>query len=216
MTANIKEFSGTLFEELYKPTSVEKPVFIVGMPGIGEVGRITVGIIIELTDAQLMCRIYSSYFPDQIRIENGSYELLHYEVYHAKTGGRDVFLMSGDFQPDFTIPEANYMIAESIVDYIVDLGCRRILAIDGFMDSRSIAVTSNNLDILNRLIEAGAKPYRGYLGGLTGLILGIASLKRDILCVGVLAGCRNAKGDRSASLRALRFINNVLGLDLNL
>ncbi|MEM3104784.1 MAG: PAC2 family protein [Candidatus Bathyarchaeia archaeon] len=215
MTASIKEYSGVFIEELYKPT-VEKPVFIVGMPGVGEVGRITVEVIRELTDAQLICRVYSIYFPDQIKVENGSFEPLHYEVHHAKTGGRDVFLLSGDFQPDFTIPESNYMIAQSIVDYMMDIGCRRILAVDGFIDSRIIAVTSNDPDVLNKLIEAGAKPYRGYLSGLTGLILGVANLRGGILCVGVLAGCKNVKGDKSAALRALRFINNILGLDLNL
>ncbi|MBS7611302.1 PAC2 family protein [Candidatus Bathyarchaeota archaeon] len=215
MTTNIKKFAEVFFEELYEP-SREKPVFIVGMPGIGEVGRITVEVIKELTDAQLLCRVYSFYFPDQIQVENGLYELLHYEIHHTKTGGRDVFLLSGDFQPDFTVPESSYTVAEGIVDYIVNLGCRRILVVDGFMDSKGIAVTSNNSDILSKLIEAEAKPYRGYLSGLAGLILGMSALREDVICVGVLAGCRNVKGDKSASLRALRFINNILGLDLNL
>ncbi|MEM2848921.1 MAG: PAC2 family protein [Candidatus Bathyarchaeia archaeon] len=215
MTTNIKKIAEVFFEELYEP-SREKPVFIVGMPGIGEVGRITVEIIKELTDAQLLCRVYSPYFPDQVQIENGSYVLLHYEIHHARSSGRDVFLLSGDFQPDFTVPESSYTIAEGIVDYIINLSCRRILVVDGFMDSKDIAVTSNDPDILSKLIEAGAKPYRGYLSGLAGLILGISSLRGGVICVGVLAGCRNVKADKSASLRALRFINNILGLDLNL
>jgi proteasome assembly chaperone (PAC2) family protein len=214
-TTSIKKFSEVFFEELYEP-SKERPVFIIGITGIGEVGRIIVEIIKELTDAQLLCRVYSPYFPDQVQIEDGVYELLHYEIHHAKTGGRDVFLLSGDFQPDFTIPESSYTVAEGIVDYIVNLGCRRILVVDGFMNSKDIAVTSNDSDILSKLIKAGAKPYRGYISGLAGLILGLSALRGDVICVGVLAGCRNVKGDKAASLRALKFIDNVLGLDLNI
>jgi len=200
-------------EEFYKPGRT-RPVLVVGLPGVGGVGRLVADWLRELTEAKLLCRIYSIYFPDQIQVTDGTYELLNYHIYHTETVGRDLLILTGEFQPDPTSVEIPYRVAEGLVDYVQSLGCRTMVAVDGMTEQDGIAVTSNKLDILKKLIEAGAKPFRGRIAGVPGLMLGLTWLKDESTCVGVLSGCRDVRRAEAAALKALRFIDKILGLNL--
>lgn len=200
-------------EEFYRPGG-ERPVLVVGLPGVGDVGGLAAGWLRELTGARLLCRIYSVYFPDQIQVSDEAYRLLGYEVYHTGEVGRDLLILTGDFQPDPTSSEASYRVAEGILDYVLSLGCRTIVAVDGMTEQDGIAVTSNKPDVLEKLVDAGAKPFRGRIEGVAGLMLGLACLRDGVVCVGVLSGCGDVRRDEEAALRALRFIDRILGLNL--
>ena len=202
-------------EEFYRPGK-ERPVLVVGLPGIGGVGRLVADWLRELTDAKLLCRIYSRYFPDQIQVTDRSYEPLNYSIHHTENVGRDLLILTGGFQPDPTSTEAPYRVAEGIVEYVQSLGCRTIVAVDGMTEQEGIAVTSNKLDVLKKLVEAGAKPFRGRIDRVAGLMLGLIRLRDESICVGVLSGCRDVRRDEAAALRALRFIDRILGLNLSI
>lgn len=201
-------------EEFYRPDG-ERLVLVVGLPGVGGVGRLVAGWLKELTGAKLLCRIYSTYFPDQVQVSEEGYRPLSYDIYHTREVGRDVLVLTGDFQPDPTVTEAPYQIADGILDYVQSLECRTIVVVDGMTEQDGIAVSSNKPDILEKLVDAGAKLFRGRIEGVAGLILGLAWLKGEGLCVGVLSKCRDPRRDEEAALRALRFIDQILGLNLS-
>lgn len=201
-------------EELYRPGE-ERPVLVVGLPGFGDVGGLVAGWLRELTGAKLQCRVYSAYFPDQIQVSEEGYNLLSYDIYHTREVGRDLLILTGDFQLDPAEVEVPYQVAEGILDYVQSIGCRTIVVVDGMNEQGGIAVTSNKPDLLKRLVDAGAKPFRGRIEGVAGLLLGLAWFKNGFLCVGVLSKCRDPHRDEGAALRALRFIDRILGLNLS-
>ena len=47
---------------------LENPVFVQGLPGFGNVGRIAAHLLIKFCDAKLFAELYSPVFPDYVSI----------------------------------------------------------------------------------------------------------------------------------------------------
>ena len=55
--------------KLSKPT-LENPIFVQGLPGFGNVGRIAAHLLIKFCDAKLFAELYSPSFPDYVSISS--------------------------------------------------------------------------------------------------------------------------------------------------
>jgi len=55
--------------EISKP-DLENPVFVQGLPGFGNVGRIAAHLLIKFYDAKPFAELYSPYFPDYVSISS--------------------------------------------------------------------------------------------------------------------------------------------------
>ena len=51
------------FREIFSPT-LENPVFVQGLPGFGNVGRIAAHLLIKFSEARPFAELYSPSFPD--------------------------------------------------------------------------------------------------------------------------------------------------------
>ena len=60
---------------------VKDPVFIVGLPGVGHVGKLVAEHLVEELDAEKVVEIYSKFFPPQVLVdENSEIRLVKNEI----------------------------------------------------------------------------------------------------------------------------------------
>ena len=124
--------TNTWIVELSKQ-SLENPIFIQGLPGLGFVGKISVDFLIEQLKPIKFAELYSTHLalPDGflgIKVElNGMYSLPKYEFY-AYRGNPNIIFLTGDIQPSL---KGQYEVAEHVLTYIEKLGCKLIIALGG-------------------------------------------------------------------------------------
>ena len=103
----------------FKKPKLKKPIFIEGLPGVGNVGRIAAGYLIEELKAVKFAELISSHFMPFVMIPQGStVHMLKNEFYYWKAKNkkqRDLIILIGDSQS--TTPEGHYEIVEEILKY---------------------------------------------------------------------------------------------------
>lgn len=122
----------TKIVEIERP-KLKNPIFIEGLPGVGNVGRIAAGYLVEELKAKKFAELFSSHFmPFVLLHENSAIHVLKNEFYYVKAKGknqRDIILLIGDSQS--IDPEGHYEIVDMILDYIHGFGVKEIFALAG-------------------------------------------------------------------------------------
>jgi uncharacterized protein (TIGR00162 family) len=122
--------------QLKKPR-LRNPVLLVGLPGIGNVGRLAVGYLVAHLNAEKFAELYSPYFFNFVMIQDNMIHMLRAEFYYWKNprkSGRDIIMLIGDAQSAEN--KGHYEIAGKIVDFVSKLKCREIITIGGFGTGR--------------------------------------------------------------------------------
>jgi uncharacterized protein (TIGR00162 family) len=203
--------------ELSNPT-LENPTFIQGLPGFGNVGRITAHLLIKYCDAKLFAELYSPTFPDYVAVSSkGTCHLPKYEFYSAKIDNADYVIMSGETQPSFDDVLAHYDVCGTIVNYIEKLGCRFVITVGGVPmteEKAQIYVAATSPRLATEFMEKGAVIYsRGRIVGGTGLTLALAREKGiDGACF--LGATTGFESDKGAGLLAFKFLMKALGKEI--
>ena len=79
---------------------LKNPLFIGGLPGIGNVGKVSIDFMIDELNAVKAYEITSSSFPHSVFVnEKSLVELPTVEIYYKKMKHRDLMFMGGDVQP---------------------------------------------------------------------------------------------------------------------
>ena len=85
---------------LKKPPKLNNPVLIEGLPGVGNIGRVAAGYLIEELKAVKFAQLHSKhFFPFVMLHEDYQVQLLKNEFYYWKSkkkGGRDLIFLVGD------------------------------------------------------------------------------------------------------------------------
>jgi proteasome assembly chaperone (PAC2) family protein len=117
--------------EMFKP-DLENPVFVQGLPGFGNVGRIAAHLLIKFCEAKPFAELYSPSFPDYVSISTkGITHLPKYEFYAAPMEKNNLVIMTGETQPSFDDVLAHYEVCGEIVDFAEKLGCHFIVTMGG-------------------------------------------------------------------------------------
>ena len=137
----LKISNNTWIVELSKQ-SLNEPVFIQGLPGLGFVGKISVDFLIEQLKPIKLAELYSTHLalPDGglgVKIElNGTYKLPKYSFYAYK-GKPDILFLAGDIQPSM---QGQYDVIKHVLKYVKGFGCKSIIALGGY------GIRSKNID----------------------------------------------------------------------
>tara|TARA_Y100000034_G_C6891591_1_gene410271 strand:- start:934 stop:1731 length:798 start_codon:yes stop_codon:yes gene_type:complete len=208
---------------------LNNPVLIEGLPGIGNVGKITVDFIKEETKAKPLYDLFSNSFPHSVFVnDNNIVELPTIEIYYTKFNNknkRDLILLSGDVQP--IDEESSYDFCAEVLKICEKLKCKEIVTLGGIglqaaPDVPKIYCTSNGKEIAKRYIKGTkiSNELYGVVGpivGVTGLLVGL-SKKKNIEAISLLAetfahpmflGIRGAK-------EILKSIKKTLNINLNM
>ncbi len=174
---------------------LKNPVFVEGLPGVGNIGRVAVGYLISELKAKKFAEVYSEhFFPFVILEKSYQIQLLKNELYYwkaGKPGQRDIIFMTGDCQS--LSPNGHYEIIEKVLDFLEKFGVKEIFTIGGLatgeVEERPMpigAVTDKKLiDKYKKYgIEFTAGEKVGYIVGAAGLFLGLGKKRgMDGVCI---------------------------------
>ena len=202
------------FLQIFNPV-LEKPIFVQGLPGFGNVGKIAAHLLMKFCGAKPFVELYSPSFPDYVSVNSkGICRLPRYEFYAAPMEKNDFIIMTGDTQPSFDDVVAHYMLCGEILDFVEKQGCRFIVTIGGVPMTEEkaqvyVAATSPRLAL--EFMEKGAVIYsKGRIVGATGLMLGLAK-ERNLECVCLLGATAGFRADRGAGFSVFKFLMKALG-----
>jgi len=203
--------------KLSEPT-LENPVFIQGLPGFGNVGRIAAHLLIKFCDAKLFAELYSPSFPDYISINSkGIAHLPRYEFYYAPMEKNNLIIMTGEIQPSFDDVVTHYVVCEDVVDFAASLGCHFLVTMGGIPmteDKAQVYIAATSTQLATEFMEKGAVIYsKGRIVGGTGLTLALAK-ERKIEGVALLGTTTGFSADREAGLLVFKFLMKSLGKEI--
>ena len=200
--------------KISSPT-LEDPIFVQGLPGFGNVGKIAAYLLMKFYGAKPFAELYSPSFPDYVSVNSkGICRLPRYEFYAAPMEKNDFIIMTGDTQPSFDDVVAHYTLCGETLDFIQKQGCNFIVTTGGVPITEEkaqvyVAATSPRLAL--EFMEKGAVIYsKGRIVGATGLTLALAK-ERDLEGVCLLGATTGFKADRGAGFSVFKFLMKALG-----
>jgi len=202
------------FHNLSNPV-LESPIFVQGLPGFGNVGKIAAHLLIKFCGAKPFSELYSPFFPDYVSVDsNGICLLPRYEFYAAPMEKNDFIIMTGDTQPSFDDVLAHYQVCGEILDFVAKQGCNFIVTLGGVPiteEKSQVYVAATSPRLATEFMEKGAVIYsKGRIVGATGLILGLAR-ERNIDGICLLGATTGFKADRGAGFSVFKFLMKALG-----
>jgi len=171
---------------------ITNPVFIEGLPGIGNVGKVAIDFIIDTLKAKKIIEIHLYHFPHSVFInEKNMIELPVIEIYYKKIDKKDFLFMAGDVQPvdEFSC----YKFCDQILDILESYGGKEVVTLGGIglqsiPNKPKVFITGNDWNFIKTFRGANNKIYGvvGPIVGVSGVLLGLSKL-RDIPSVALLA-----------------------------
>ncbi len=203
--------------EIFNP-ALENPVFVQGLPGFGNVGRIAAHLLIKFCEAKPFAELYSPSFPDYVSITSkGIAHLPRYEFYSASMEKNNLVIMTGETQPSFDDVVAHYHVCSEIVDFVEKLGCHFVVTMGGVPiteEKARVYVAATSPRLATEFMEKGAVIYsKGRIVGGTGLTLALAK-KRNLEGVCLLGATTGFKADRGAGFLVFKFLLKALGKEI--
>jgi proteasome assembly chaperone (PAC2) family protein len=203
--------------EMFNP-ALENPVFVQGLPGFGNVGRIAAHLLIKFCEAKPFAELYSPSFPDYVSISSkGIAHLPKYEFYAAPMEKNNLVIMTGETQPSFDDVLAHYQVCSEVVDFAEKLGCHFIVTMGGVPiteDKTQVYVAATSPRLATEFMEKGAVIYgKGRIVGGTGLTLALAK-ERNLDGICLLGTTTGFKADRGAGFLVFKFLMKILGKEI--
>lgn len=178
-----------LFKKKLKNT-----IFIEGLPGIGNVGKIAMDFMIDNLHAKKMFEIHSNNFPHAVFVnEKNMVELPTISVYYKKIRSRDFLFLAGDIQP--VDEQSCYEFCNKILDLVEKNDCKEIVTMGGIglqriPENPVVYCTSNTKSIIGKYkMNNLSNSIYGVVGpivGVSGLLIGL-SKHRSIPAIAMLA-----------------------------
>jgi uncharacterized protein len=206
------------------PATNEKRIMIIGMPGIGNVGKISADYIIDVLKMQKMGVFKTNRMPVFSYIDsNNVMRLPEIGLYQKKMGESRIFILSGDFQP--LSEEDMFSFCECLLNMakkwkIKEMACTGGVGLNVMPDDPKIYVSSAS-GVPKKIISLGAIPnvhgIIGTIAGVTGLLPVIApsyKIKSYSLLVETVA-LPDSISLKSAS-NLIVFLTKAYGLRINL
>lgn len=179
---------------LQKP-KINDPVFIEGLPGVGNVGKLAAEHLIDELKAEKFADVYSKHFPPQVLVgDDGVAKLVNNELYFIKKNNadsRDLIILVGDYQG--MTPDGQYELASRVLDVAKEFGVTMIFTLGGYgmgkviKEPRVLGATTSN-ELVKEMKSFGITFPKGEPGsgivGASGLLLGLGKLMGiDSVCL---------------------------------
>jgi len=218
MTTRIIEFE--------KP-KLKNPIFVEGLPGVGNVGRIAAGYLVEELKAKKFAELVSSHFmPFVLLHQSSAVHVLKNEFYYWKAKGknqRDLILLIGDSQS--VDPEGHYEVVDEILKYVSKFGVKELFTLAGLSIGDQSAAPkvigavsepelSKKYGKLGIDFDAGSKV--GTIVGASGLLLGLGKYYdiKGVCLLGETVGFPLIPDPKSAE-GVLKVLTKILNISLD-
>lgn len=158
------------------------PLLVMGLPGIGYVGKMAADHITRELKAERFAKLISPHFPNQvIALKSGALKPFTLRFYWKKLPKRDLVILRGDLQP-LTV-EGQYEVTAKILSFFSRLGGKEVVAMAGYaanhrIEKPKIYCTSTNKEMFEKFVALGARSAPAIIPivGMAGLVPGLAPL----------------------------------------
>ncbi|MDE1865993.1 MAG: PAC2 family protein [Candidatus Micrarchaeota archaeon] len=198
------------------------PIAIIGMPGIGNVGKLVAENIRRELKAERIGTIYSPHFPHQaVMLKNGRLRLVNNTIYLAKVKGKpDLIIITGDMQA--VTPEGQYDVNYMIFRLLKErFNCSFIYTIGGYSTGEAVqqkrrvfgnATNTKTIDMFKKTNIIFGKS-KGMIWGSAGLIPAFARMgKVDAACL--MGETAMLEVDAAAAKSVIEELSKVLGVKI--
>lgn len=220
--------NGTKIKLIGELPKLNNPVFVEGLPGVGNVGRIAVGYLLEELKAVKFAELMSAHFMPFVLIhQSAAVHVLKNEFYYwkaKKPSQKDIIFLIGDSQS--VDPVGHYEIVETVLDFLEKLGVKEMITTAGLSvqspdkSGKAIGAVSDpkiidNYKNLNIDFDAGSRV--GTIIGASGLFLGLGRYRgmSGLCLLGETAGMPEIPDPKSAET-LLKVLVDIFNLKINM
>lgn len=177
-----------------KEVKLKDPILIVGLPGIGSVGKIVVEHLKNELHAKRIATLYSSHFPSQaIMTQKGGIRLVSNKFYHVKSKNKqhDIVLLTGDFQA--VSLEGQFDVNTAIMNFFLKkLNGKSVITIGGYISNEAKAGSprvfgnATSKKVRDDYKDSGVifSQTKGAIWGSAGMLVAFAKLNHlDGICI---------------------------------
>ncbi|MFC7021354.1 MULTISPECIES: proteasome assembly chaperone family protein [Haloarcula] len=208
--------------EVAADPTLEDPVLIEGLPGVGHVGKLAAEHLLEELDSELVRRVYSTHFPPQVTIDEGRAQLASAEFHAVRTEqGPDLLVLSGDHQAQDN--QGHYGLTDTFLDVAADFGVQRVYALGGVPTGELIeeydVLGATTTDEFADELEAAGVEFRedepaGGIVGVSGLLLGLSE-RRDLPATCLMGETSGYLVDPKSAQAVLEVLQEMIGFDVD-
>jgi uncharacterized protein len=210
------------FIKLKKGAKPKKPILVVGLPGIGNVGRLVADQLIKELKAEKFATLYSDHFPHQvIMLKNGGIRMVSNRFYLAKGKTNDIVILTGDVQA--ITPEGQFEVNRRIVSFFKKTLKGNVIYTLGGYSKEGASITiprvlgnATNKKVVDALKAKGVifGESAGMIWGSAGQIIAFAKMeKMDAACL--MGESVFLDFDAHAAKSVTKKIAEILGLQIN-
>jgi uncharacterized protein (TIGR00162 family) len=214
-----------MIKYIEKKPKLKDPIFIEGLPGIGNVGKLAVEHLIEITKAKKFAELYSKDFPPQVFINSdGTVKLVNNEFYYRKASKkdqRDLILLTGDYQG--LSSQGQYDLVESILDVVQELGVKKMYTLGGYglgheIKDPKVLFATTDKHLVKTVKKYGAvfkknEPGGGIIGA-SGLLLGLGK-NRGLEGVCFMGETPGYLVDPKSAKAVLKIVTKLTNIDVD-
>lgn len=170
--------------DLTEKPELREAVFIEGLPGVGNVGKLAADHLIEELGAKKFATITSKHFPPQVLVlGDGTVRLVNNELYYWKAENddqRDLVVLIGDYQG--LTADGQYVLVDAVLDLLDELHVKTVYTLGGYGTGKMLekprvlgAATDKALvkDLKKRGVVFRKNEPGGGIVGASGLFLGL-------------------------------------------
>ena len=120
-------------EQKISQADLKSPIVITGLPGIANVGKISVESLVSMTDAKKVFDVYTDDLPPQVLVSKGIHHVYKTSLYLYKSDNdepHDLLILIGDYQPPSTTGVFEYV--DYMINHFVSLGVISILSLAAY------------------------------------------------------------------------------------
>lgn len=201
---------------------LDAPVFIEGLPGVGNVGKLAVEHLVDELGGEHLADIFCKDFPPQVFVrEDGTIKLVNNELFYVKKSEKsahDLVLMTGDYQG--LTSAGQYELVSRVLDLLKEAGCKRLFTLGGYGLGRlvpepGVLGAATDLETVEAMKGLGVQfredePGGGIIGA-SGLFLGLGKL-HGMSGVCLMGETSGYLVDPHSAKAVLKILTNALGL----
>ena len=206
--------------KIYENPSLNNPVLVEGLPGIGLVANIAVAYLIKELDARLFGEIKSSYFRDiAFSEEMGllSHPVNQFYYYSGEKCERDLILLYGNTQA--LTARGQYELCGHILDVAQNAGCDFVITLGGYKPGRNVTkprlyFAASDEETAKIARDLGAEPLHIRILGLAGLLIGMSKL-RGLKGLCLLSETPGTYPDVKAAHKLLKAFSRIVDIKID-
>lgn len=211
--------------KLIEKPKLKKPILIEGLPGVGNVGRLVAGYLIQELKAKKFAEMTSPYVLPMAVLDSDSVaHMLKNEFYYIKHKTNDMIIFTGDSQS--ISGEGHYEIVDEVLRFAKQFGVQDVITIGGFAteeekkNPKVIGAVSDK-SLLKKYkqynIEFSKEHPVGTIVGASGLMCAMAPLYRmsGLCLMGETSGFPIVTDPKAAD-SVLQVLKSILKINVDL